>query len=162
MAAISKSGSGGSSFKISSRSMAVEPVCMVRCTIAYEEMAKRRRTLPFALSQFVKQRMRCAAPARRRTAKSAAPCPGRGCGPRKQHNAPRLRRALLIRIHEKRCGAGGQERCRSVTASTTTPPQICITGKSLAVLRRLARPMRSAARSTGFGRICNSMPSDLA
>ena len=43
-----------------------------------------------------------------------------------------------------------------------TPPQMCITGRPMAVLPRLARQMRSAARSTGFGKLCSSIPSDLA
>lgn len=43
-----------------------------------------------------------------------------------------------------------------------TPPQTCITGRPIAVLPRLARKIRSAARSTGFGKLCSSIPSDLA
>lgn len=46
-----------------------------------------------------------------------------------------------------------QARCRSTIASVATPPQVWIVGRPIAVLPRLARLMRSAARSSGFGRL---------
>src|SRR5712691_11582086 len=55
-----------------------------------------------------------------------------------------------------------QDRWRAVTLSATTPPHVWTTGKPIAVLPRLARQIRRAARSTGFGRLCRSIPSDLA
>jgi hypothetical protein len=61
--------------------------------------------------------------------------------------------ALVIALRRR------QDRWRAVTLSA---PHVWTAGKPIAVLPRLARQIRKAARSTGFGRFCRSIPSDRA
>lgn len=66
------------------------------------------------------------------------------------HRPQSARPICLSRSHGS---SAPQARCRSTIASVATPPQVWIVGRPIAVLPRLARLMRSAARSSGFGRL---------